>query len=257
MVLTIKNIPKKIKKIKVSFNNKRTWASYVVRKSAIDIPIPRYGCENLDEIYYMIGDKIFKPIIEDDSCQFYFSIESTKTKYVNFLNLDNYLSNLEQNTETTPVELHVITKSITTLKRLNDVILKHKKYVNISFTNLRHEEYNTSFLDSWDDPSIAGDVDSLKPFPSVFKDNPYIIGITIPKNDNYSQPNVLTGCENLRDIKFENLKDWKVENEVFYYNTGDIGVEGVENVDRKTFIRKLVDSDYTTNSYLMESEKYW
>ena len=171
--------------------------------------------------------------------------------------MDDFLKKAKQNTKDTPIEIHVITKTIKSLENLNKIILENKKYVNIMFTNLRHNDYDTSFLKNWDDPTVAGDVNSLKPFPSVFKNNIYLTGITIPKNDNYSQPNVLTGCESLQDIKFENLKDWKVENELSYYSMGDKKIEGVANVDKETFIKKLIDSDYTTNSYLMESDNYW
>ena len=48
-----------------------------------------------------------------------------------------------------------------------------------------------------------------------------------------------------------------MENELSYYSMGDKKIEGVANVDKETFIKKLIDSDYTTNSYLMESDNYW
>ena len=257
MILKIYDIPPSCNKIKVSFNNQKSWTTYDVTPPEVKILIHRYECEYLDEIYYKVGDKIYKPKIEDESFQFYFYIESNHTKYVDYSDLDDFLKKAEENTKDTPIEIHVVTRTIKSLEKINEIILKNKKYVNIAFTNLRHQDYDTSFLDNWDDPSIAGDVDSLKPFPAVFKNNVYLTGITIPKNDNYSQPNVLTGCNSLQDIKFENLKDWKVENEISYYNMGDKIIEGVENVDKDTFIEKLVDSDYTTNSYLMESENYW
>ena len=257
MTLNIYDIPPGCNKIKVSFNNQKSWTTYDINPPSVKILIHRYECEDLDEIYYKIGDKVYKPTIEDDSFQFYFYIESSKTKYLDYSDLDDFLKKAKQNTKDTPIEIHVITKTIKSLENLNKIILKNKKYVNIMFTNLRHNDYDTSFLKNWDDPTVAGDVNSLKPFPSVFKNNIYLTGITIPKNDNYSQPNVLTGCESLQDIKFENLKDWKVENELSYYSMGDKKIEGVANVDKETFIKKLIDSDYTTNSYLMESDNYW
>lgn len=257
MTLNIYDIPPGCNKIKVSFNNQKSWTTYDINPPSVKILIHRYECEDLDEIYYKIGDKVYKPTIEDDSFQFYFYIESSKTKYLDYSDLDDFLKKAKQNTKDTPIEIHVITKTIKSLENLNKIILENKKYVNIMFTNLRHNDYDTSFLKNWDDPTVAGDVNSLKPFPSVFKNNIYLTGITIPKNDNYSQPNVLTGCENLQDIKFENLKDWKVENELSYYSMGDKKIEGVANVDKETFIKKVIDSDYTTNSYLMESDNYW
>ena len=257
MTLNIYDIPPGCNKIKVSFNNQKSWTTYDINPPSVKILIHRYECEDLDEIYYKIGDKVYKPTIEDDSFQFYFYIESSKTKYLDYSDLDDFLKKAKQNTKDTPIEIHVITKTIKSLENLNKIILENKKYVNIMFTNLRHNDYDTSFLNNWDDPTVAGDVNSLKPFPSVFKNNIYLTGITIPKNDNYSQPNVLTGCESLQDIKFENLKDWKVENELSYYSMGDKKIEGVANVDKETFIKKLIDSDYTTNSYLMESDNYW
>ena len=134
MTLNIYDIPPGCNKIKVSFNNQKSWTTYDINPPSVKILIHRYECEDLDEIYYKIGDKVYKPTIEDDSFQFYFYIESSKTKYLDYSDLDDFLKKAKQNTKDTPIEIHVITKTIKSLENLNKIILENKKYVNIMFT---------------------------------------------------------------------------------------------------------------------------
>ena len=96
----------------------------------------------------------------------------------------------------------------------------------------------------------------ISAFPAVFKNNPYICGITIPIMDNYSEPNVLTKCDNLKNILFENLKDWKVENGFKYFSMSHNKKDGIERVEKDEFIHQLINPA-DSNSYLIDQGDMW
>ena len=50
MTLNIYDIPPGCNKIKVSFNNQKSWTTYDINPPSVKILIHRYECEDLDEI---------------------------------------------------------------------------------------------------------------------------------------------------------------------------------------------------------------
>ena len=257
MTIQLKN---KIKTyIDVSYDNKATWYRYnadVIKDNKIKID--RTKCDSLNKIFIRSSSGvIIKPKIEDDSLHFYFNIETENTKYVSLDDLLVYLRRRESNTPENPIELHVYNLQ-KNLEKLNEIILNCKKYVDISYSILRHNTTSNDFTSSWnnvEDYNIS-DIKLISAFPAVFKNNPYICGITIPIMDNYSEPNVLTKCDNLRNILFENLKDWKVENGLKYFDMSRNKKDGIEKVEKSEFILQLINPT-DSNSYLIGQGDMW
>lgn len=245
--------------IDVSYDNKATWYRYnadIIKDNKIKID--RTKCDNLNKIYVRLSNGIvIKPKIEDDSLHFYFKIETENTEYVDLNDLLVYLRKHNSNTPENPIELHVYNLQ-KNLEELNEIILSCKKYVDISYSILRHNKSNNNFVNNWnntEDYNIS-DMSLISAFPSVFKNNPYICGITIPIMDNYSEPNVLTKCDNLQNILFENLKDWKVENGFKYFSMSRNKKDGIEKVEKDEFIHQLINP-VDSNSYLIDQGDMW
>lgn len=247
--------------ISISFDNLKSWKVFNVEdiiSSDGKLKINRNVCSDLNSIYIKLNDgTLVKPDVKDDSWQYYFYIETTNTVYKSLGELEQFLKSSPINSPDKPIELHTYNLQ-KNLARLSEIISDSKRYVDISFTILKHDDIYNSFTDNW--VGLENYIDKGKEihsFPSVFKNNVYITGITIPKQDNYSEPNVLTGCKNLKRIQFENGKNWKAEKDLDYYELNKTSVNGTSAVDISTFIDKLVNSSGTTNSFLMESEGLW
>ena len=141
------------------------------------------------------------------------------------------------NTPETAVKLHIIPaegrtewaydpeNSIDELQELSDIIAASGIYVDLTNTDLTHNTYTDIVgnllydeeLATWEiqgygynnvDDSFT--TEDLKPFPSVFRNNEYLVALTIPAGDNYSEDGVLAGCTNLKHISFAGDELWKI-----------------------------------------------